>query len=94
MGWGIGVGIGWPNSTSGSGGVYEFTILDCNGTSRTVYSTSSQFLPNAYVFNDPELTDPFANDGYWNLPGLIDSIGGYTMAGTGEVGDTLTSCPT
>jgi hypothetical protein len=89
----MGIGIGWPNSTSGSGGVYTFTILDCNGTSRTVYSTSSQFLPDAYVFNDPELTDPFGNDGYWNLAELIYSIGGYAMSGAGEVGDTLTSCP-
>jgi hypothetical protein len=90
----MGIGIGWPNSTSGGGGVYTFTILDCNGTSRTVYSTSSQFLPDAYVFNDPELTDPFGNSGYWNLAELIFKIGGYEMDLSGEVKSPLLTCPT
>lgn len=94
MGWGNGIGIGWPNSTSGNSGVYTFAILDCNGISRTVYSVSSQFLPFVYMFNDPGLTSPFTNDGIWNLPELIYSIGGYEMAGTGEVKNPLTTCPT
>ena len=95
MGWGIGNGIGWPNNTSGSGGIYTFAILDCNGTPRTVYSTSSEFLPDAYVFNDPGLTDPFTNGGTWNLPELIYSIGGYGVSHTtGIIKAPLTGCPT
>jgi hypothetical protein len=95
MGWGNGMAIGWPNATYQQGGptIYEFTILDCNGAEKQVWSTSSQFLPGAYVFKEPELINPFANDGYWNLAELIYSIGGYAMSGAGEVGDTLTSCP-
>ena len=88
----MGIGIGWPNSTSGRGETYTFTIQDCNASLRTVYSTSSQFLPGAFMFTNVELTTPFTNAGFWNLPELIDSIGGYAMGGTGEVGSTLTSC--
>ena len=95
MGWGIGIGIGWPNSTSSWEDIYTFAILDCNGTSRTVYSASSQFLPDAYVFNDPGLTDPFTNEGIWNLPGLINTIGGYQVTtATGRVKAPLLTCPT
>lgn len=89
----MGIGIGWPNSTSGSGGVYTFIILNCNDASRTVYSVSSQFLPSAYMFNDLALTSPFANDGIWNLPELIYSIGGYEMDLSGEIKNPLLTCP-
>ncbi len=92
MGWGIGVGIGWPNSTSGGSPIYTFVVQDCNASLRTVYSASSQFLPGAFVFLNTELTNPFTNSGFWNLPELIESIGGYTMANDGKVGDSLTSC--
>lgn len=91
----MGIGIGWPNSTSSWGDIYTFAILNCNGTSRTVYSASSQFLPDAYVFNDPGLTDPFTNAGIWNLPELIYSIGGYGVSPiSGIVKAPLTGCPT
>ena len=90
----MGIGIGWPNSTSGGGSIYTFEIQDCNASLKTVYSTSSQFLPGTFMFENVELTIPFANLGFWNLPELIYSIGGYAMSETGEVGDTLTSCPT
>jgi hypothetical protein len=90
----MGIGIGWPNSTSGSGGVYTFTILDCNSTSITVYSASSQFLPGAFIFVDPELTIPFESNNLWNYPGLIYSLGGYITDKDGEVKAPLTGCPT
>jgi hypothetical protein len=88
----MGIGIGWPNSTSGSGGVYTFTILDCNASLRTVYSASSEFLPGAFMFTDIELTVPFGNAGLWNLPELIGTIGGYRMKETGEVENILEIC--
>jgi len=91
----MGIGIGWPNATSGFSGVYEFTILDCNGTPKQVWSTSSQFLPGAYVFKEPELINPFDNFGYWNLAELIFTIGGYEVSdATGEVKNPLLTCPT
>ena len=91
----MGIGIGWPNSTSSFSGVYEFAILDCNGTPKQVWSTSSQFLPGAYVFKEPELINPFTNEGIWNLPGLIYSIGGYGVGPvSGIVKAPLTGCPT
>jgi hypothetical protein len=91
----MGIGIGWPNATSGFSSVYEFTILDCNGTPKQVWSTSSQFLPGAYVFKEPELINPFGNSGYWNLAGLIFTIGGYEISdATGEVKNPLLTCPT
>lgn len=93
MGWGIGIGIGWPNSTSGNSGVYEFEILDCNGTPKQVWSTSSQFLPGAYMYKNSGLSNPFANEGYWNLAGLIYSIGGYEMSLLGQVKSPLLTCP-
>jgi hypothetical protein len=90
----MGIGIGWPNSTSGNGGIYTFVIQDCLANQKTVYSVFSQFLPNAYVFNDPELTIPFTDAGYWNLPELIGTIGGYEVSNTsGEVKPPLKVCP-
>jgi hypothetical protein len=91
----MGIGIGWPNSTSSWGDIYPFIIEDCTGIVTTVYSTSSEFLPGAYVFNDPGLTDPFTNVGIWNLPGLIYSIGGYGVGPvSGIVKAPLGGCPT
>jgi hypothetical protein len=90
----MGIGIGWPNSTSGTSIIYTFIIQDCNVSLKTVYSVSSEFLPGAFMFENVELTTPFSNLGFWNLPELIGTIGGYTMAGTGEVENTLTGCPT
>jgi hypothetical protein len=89
----MGIGIGWPNSTSGSGGVYEFAILDCNASLKTVYSVSSEFLPGAFMFENVELTTPFGNLGFWNLPELIYSIGGYEMSSSGEIKKPLLTCP-
>ena len=96
MGWGNGMAIGWPNASYQRGGptIYEFTILDCNGTPKQVWSTSSQFLPGAYVFKEPELINPFANSGYWNLAELIFKIVGYEIGLPGEVKSLLLTCPT
>jgi len=94
MGWGAGMGIGWTTTPSGSGGIYTFVIQNCTANQRTVYSTFSQFLPDAYVFSDPELTIPFTDAGYWNLPGLINTIGGYEVSNTtGSVKAPLLTCP-
>ena len=92
MGWGAGMGIGW--STTPNGGITTFVIQDCLANQKTVYSVFSQFLPNAYVFNDPELTIPFTDAGCWNLPELIGAIGGYEVSNTsGEVKPPLYTCP-
>jgi len=92
MGWGVGMGIGW--STTPNGGIMTFVIQDCLANQKTVYSAFSQFLPNAYVFNDPELTIPFTDAGYWNLPELINTIGGYEVSNTtGAVKNPLLTCP-
>jgi hypothetical protein len=89
----MGIGIGWPNSTSGKGGPYSFTIQNCLGQSYLIWSDSSAFLPGAYIFKNEQLTDPFTFSGYWNYPELIDSIGGYEMLLNGEVDGTLMTCP-
>jgi hypothetical protein len=91
MGFGIGIGMGWPNRAN-SGGVKTFEIKECNGTLSTVYSSYPKFLPGAYMFEDSNLTKPFGQSGIWNLSGLINTIGGYGMAGDGEVKNPLTSC--
>ena len=89
----MGIGIGWPNSTSSWGGVYPFVIEDCTGIVTTVYSESPEFLPEAFIFEDPELTIPFSNGRRWNLTALIYSIGGYGLSGAGEVKNDLAPCP-
>ena len=90
----MGIGIGWPNSTSGTSIIYTFIIQDCNASLKTVYSVSSEFLPGAFMFENVELTTPFGNLGFWNLPELIGTIGGYEMNLSGEVRSTLFTCPT
>lgn len=90
----MGIGIGWPNSTSGTSVIYTFIIQDCNASLRTVYSVSSEFLPGAFMFTNVELTIPFGNAGFWNLPELINTIGGYEVSdATGEVKSPLLTCP-
>ena len=91
MSWGQGIGIGWPNSTSGSG-VNTFEIKDCNGTLMTVYSIYPDFLPGAIMFIDSDLTEPFTEGGKWNLIGLIDTIGGYNLNDIGEIKEGLDVC--
>lgn len=93
MGWGVGMDIGW--STTPIGGLDSpFIIQNCTGQQRTVFSASSQFLPGAYVYKDLELTEPFTDAGYWNLPDLIDTVGGYEVSNTtGQVKNPLYTCP-
>lgn len=93
MGWGVGMGIGW--STTPSGGLDSpFIIQSCGGGTKLVYSISSQFSPGAYVYTDSELTTPFTDPGYWNLPELINTVGGYELSNTtGQVKNPLTVCP-
>lgn len=94
MGWGQGMGIGW--STTPNGGANTFTIRNCEGTVVVVYSNSPQFLPDAYVYTNPDLTHPFTpgSGNYWNLPELINTIGGYEVSNTtGAVKSPLFTCP-
>jgi len=63
MGWGQGIGIGWPNATSGVAPVptiYTFGICDCGQSApeQNVFSLSSNFEVGIYVYNDSELTIP------------------------------------
>ena len=90
MGFGIGIGIGWPNASNN--GINTFGIEDCKGNLKTVYSTYPQFLPGAIVFEDREMTTPFSDTGSWNLPGLIYSFGGYQMSNDGEIKEGLFTC--
>lgn len=87
----IGIGIGWPNSTSRRETIYKFPILDCKGVEVEVWSFSPQFLPGAYVYKDSGLINPFAEAGYWNLAELIFTIGGYEVLEV--VKAPLITCP-
>jgi|LauGreSuBDMM15SN_2_FD.fasta_scaffold21709_3 hypothetical protein len=93
MGFGIGIGMGWPMASSSRNKIYTFEIKDCIGSLRTVFSVSSNFLPGAYMFRDPELTIPYTNGSQWNLPELINSIGGYQFNEQGEIQPGLFACP-
>ena len=89
----MGIGIGWPNSTSSWGDIYSFTIKNCDGKTVIVYSESPEFLPGAYIFLDPEGIEPFESNILWNYPGLIYSIGGYEVLTGGQVKNSLETCP-
>jgi len=88
----MGIGIGWPNSTSGRGG--SLLIESCIGRQTIVYSTSSVFEPGIYVYTDPEMTIPFASGGPENTSELIGQIGGYSVNNLGLVIGPLLTCPT
>ena len=60
MGWGIGIGIGWPNTTSGNtpATVYEFIAQNCGGNEITIYSISSTIQEGVRIFLDSNLSTP------------------------------------
>lgn len=64
MGWGIGIGIGWPNATSGANTVYSFDIYECGSDVplTQVYSLAQYFNVGVYVYLDEALTIPVLND--------------------------------
>jgi hypothetical protein len=57
MGWGIGIGIGWPNaSASNSPTVYTYQVTNCGGPQGPVYSTASVFEAGIVLYLDSGLT--------------------------------------
>ena len=95
MGWGIGNGIGWPNASYQSGSVI-LAVENCNNEPRTAYLNGPNFLPGTFAYADPELTVPFPWGGggtLWNIPSLINTIGGYRVDTTGEIIEPITTCP-
>ena len=95
MGWGMGIGMGWPNATASSTNSYALTIMNCAGTIAYIYSASSTFEPGIYVYTNPELTTPFDGGGsaiYWNTWVGFPITGGYEVGPTGDVKAGLNSC--
>lgn len=94
MGWGVGMGIGWSTTPNG-GGVGSVLIRNCSGATAYVYLTPGGFVPTVKAYLNPELTIPFypAVGTLWNLPELINTIGGYEILSTGEIKPGLTTCP-
>ena len=56
----MGIGIGWPNATSGgpAGTVYQFVAQNCGGGEVEVYSISSTIQEGARIFLDSNLSIP------------------------------------
>lgn len=73
MGWGIGIGIGWPNSTSGGSpaNIYSIVLYGCtvNDPTYIVYSINFEISPGSYYYNNPNLTSPFTGFGKEEAPG-------------------------
>lgn len=91
MGWGNGISIGWPNASSqgGTPTVYELTIINCPGDPQIVFSLSSVFVPNIYVYTDALLTTPFLTEVTWGVDGGATV---YPIDSNGKVIDTPSSC--
>lgn len=74
MGWGNGIGIGWPNSTSGSNPIIPVTgwfniSTDCNGT---------EYLPGSWT---QKITDTTLQTGqyvYYPDENVRVLLGGFT----------------
>jgi hypothetical protein len=88
MGWGIGIGVGWPNNTSGGGGtsVHSFPIYSCSNET-TAYSNSPSFGVGVYIYEDINLTMPFI--GWYNSDYIGYNV--YYVDG-GLVTDNQNSC--
>jgi hypothetical protein len=76
--------IGWPNNTSGSGPViYNIGLYNCNDSEPFIilYSASSEFAEEIYLYLDEALTDPYTGIGgaytganqYQIIDGLVTS---------------------
>ena len=89
MGWGQGIGIGWPNATSGgSSTVYLIRLWGCTGSTApsTTYSLSPIFAEGIYLFSDTELTIPFTGVG-----GASEGANQYTIT-DGLVTNSFFTC--
>lgn len=92
MGWGVGMGIGWSTTPSQS---ELLLIRSCDGATANVYLDGEGFVPPIKAYLDAAFTVPFnpGNGTLWNLPELINIVGGYDVISTGEIKAPLTVCP-
>lgn len=89
----MGIGIGWPNA-SASNASYSFYITNCAGQFGLIYSTTTEFVPGIYLYNDAQLSIPFdGQDEVYNKAGDEPITGGYIVSSTGEVMPGEESCP-
>jgi len=88
----MGIGIGWPNATSGTSAptIYSFDIYECGSDVplSKVYSLSETFMVGALLYIDEALTIPVNNE-YVGDEGFPSNV--YYIS-EGLVTNTSVSC--
>jgi hypothetical protein len=96
MGWGMGIGIGWPNaSASNLPTVYTYQGNNCGGFQGVIYSAAPVFEAGITIYNDPELTEPVDSNAFGD-PFNVDPnelIPGFVCDNNGLVSNSDTLCP-
>jgi hypothetical protein len=95
----MGIGIGWPNATSGSEPEpfvsYSFSPVNCGGVIPTlIYSSSPSIQNGVRIFFDSELTNPCTlgslGEPFNVEPSSADP--GFYVGEDGYVFDTTSTC--
>jgi len=94
----MGIGIGWPNVTSGGVApptVYKYEINNCGGLQGEVYSASPVFQAGITLYNDSALTEPIESatfgDPFNEFPN--EPSPGYKSNDLGFIISSDTTCP-